>query len=291
MDYLDIFDQELDIEAVVQPAPVEAIVQPAVISAQPIASSERKEDQAVQVVGPKPRCRVASKGAVGLHSRGEVHERKAWSLSLHLAKAKKKQIRTEMDVLKMLCSLRKVSKSDKAIQIRRDRSGSIVRKDSLVKMSYLKSSGGNRYSMKYSMADFLEATFGKDRKRGKRIMGCNATGLSMGISPSYIAAMRCVVAGSVLAKQSNTLAKLYCLCNREKPVVVALRECFDETSQLICVNNTKGAWQIVVLKHTLVIVWSGSPLRMVKFPIICPPLLVLSPSADRLCLSFSWSAK
>ena len=244
-------------------------------------------DPLVKFVGAQQQATVRRK--TGLNSRGTKAERDAWNLSMQLARLKKSKAQTEIDIINILTNLRKKSRRDVGIKVHRHKRGRIFTKSGLVKISFMKSHGRSHQNVtrKYLMMDFLEASFGIRNKAGKRILNATSKGLALGIDRKWIACMRAVVAGSVFAKQAGRLAKLFLLCKRNPPVVVGLREAFDETAQQISVSGERGTWQIIVLKHRLTIVWpgvGGQQPKVLNMPIICPPLLVLSPSADRLPL-------
>ena len=281
--FLDVFDDDEE------PDLSESLA-PALPARQEVVSPRVDSSQLLRVVGPNPKSKRIKSGRqiTGVNSRGTELERKNWNLRMQVLRARAKHIRTESSLLALLSGLKKRSHSDSAIRLHKRRSGDILSKQGLVKMSFLKAQGrGNRYCMKYSMSDFLLASFGNDYKAGRRIVSRNCQALAMQAPPSIVAAMRAVSAGAVFSKQASCLAKLYLLCKRYPPLACGLREAFDETSQLITVSGEKGAWQLIVLKHALTIVWPGSdggPPQIMNLPIVCPPLLVLSPSADRLWL-------
>ena len=77
-----------------------------------------------------------------------------------------------------------------------------------------------------------------------------------------------IVAGWVLARQANMLARLYLLC-KQQPLLASLREGFDETSQTITVHNKQevSRW---ALFGTLVIIFpssDGPQPRLMKVPV------------------------
>lgn len=253
----------------------------------PSVPSDR--DPLVKFVGVQPHAAVSKK--TGLNSRGTKAERNEWNLKMQVARLKKRKAQNEIEIINVLTGLKKKSRRDQGIKVHRDKRGHIFTKKGLVKISFMKSHGRSHQNVtkRYIMMDFLEASFGIRNKGGKRILHATSQGLALGIDRKWIACMRAVVAGSVFAQQASRLAKLFVLCKRNPPVVVGLREAFDETAQQISVSGERGSWQIIVLKHRLTIVWAGvggqGP-KVLNMPIICPPLLVLSPSADRLPLDF-----
>lgn len=278
VDYLDIFDEgPEDVAEVATRRIQQDSLRPEAPLAEPL----------VKIAGCTKRSCPPKR--IGVNSRGSKSERDTWNLRMQVARLKKQKAKTETDLINMLVKLRKRSKRESGIKIYRQKRGGLFTKHGLVKISFLKtkSSGHENVTTKYSMGDFLEASFGSQNNKGKRILSASSQGLALGISGEWVAMMRSLVAGSVFAKQANRLAKLYVLAKRNPPLVVGLREAFDETAQLISVSKEKGSWQIIVLKQKLTIVWpgesSGGPI-VVSMPIICPPLLVLSPSADRLFL-------
>ena len=128
---------------------------------------------------------------------------------------------------------------------------------------------GNRFSSKWSLNDFLVAAFGDDHVRGKRIQQRNSAALALGMSSSTLSYMRTVAFGAVLARQSSLLARIYLMCKSCRPLVACLREAWDETAQLVTVNNDKGSWQLMVLKHTLLLIWqSSNGPSMVRIPVV-----------------------
>ena len=137
-------------------------------------------------------------------------------------------------------------------------------------MAFLKvSSGGNRHQMKCSLQDFLTASFGDDCRKGQRLKGQRPQALSMHLSHQTISRMRAVTLGAVMARQSNLLARVYLLCKMTKPLVVGLREAFDETSQKLICKDEYGEWTVMVVKHTLLILWvTSSGPCMVKVPVV-----------------------
>lgn len=239
-----------------------------------------------QVVGPEKRHRSRR---VKVFSRGSRLERQSWNLLMRAKRAEKNKFKTENQAVELLTTLQRMSSRQSRYKIRRTKRGSLFTKD-CVQVSCLKTSRGNRFQSTHSVSDFLAGAFGTDKLKGKVIANQSAAALSLQVSPSTLAYMRAVVCGSIISRQCGMLGQIFLLCKREKPMVVGLREAFDETSQLVSVKKEKGAWQIIVLRHTLLIVWPGpgAP-RVAKFPIIFPPLLVLSPSADKLSLCQSCS--
>ena len=244
MDYLELFE---DVDSALHAGEGESTSALAVAEGEstsalvPVAASsvQRMDDgRLVQVVGLGQARK--NKGAAGLNSRGTADERKQWSLRLHLAKARKARYRDELYTLDLLSSLQRVSKSDRKIRIKRDRQGKIVGSQGLIKT-----------------ASSFKLLFGNDRKSGKRIVGRNAQGLAMGASPSTVASMRAVCMGAIMAKQANTLAKIYRLCLKQRPQVAAIRQAWDETSQVITVKGAKGSWQVIVVKQSLVRICSS----------------------------------
>lgn len=126
----------------------------------------------------------------------------------------------------------------------------------LVKVSYWKlKTGGNRFASKWAMSDFLQTSFRYDVVKGKRISARNSQALAINMAPSTVATMRAVTAGAVMARQFNLLARIYLLCKANRPLVVGLRDAFDETSQLISVNGDCASWQICVVCHTLLVLF------------------------------------
>lgn len=272
LDNLDIFDEgeseepiELQPEVQVQQcAPQEQLV------AQP--------NKGCQYVAVKGHSRNVRKGkALGVNPRGSFAERRAWNLHMQVKKAQKRMLVCETDALEMLHSLQ--TRSRERVQIQKGKKGNLFSKKRLVQISYLKAPSGNRFVYKYSMSDFLECSFGVDTKHAKRLTARNHQALAMNAAPSTIAYMRTVVCGSVLSRQCGLLGQLLALCRANPPTAVGLRESFDETVQIVTVNQQKGGYQVCVLRHTLIIAWGSGLLRV---PIILPPLLVRSPSAEQL---------
>ena len=209
---------------------------------------------------------------VGFNSKGSLLERKAWGLAMTVHRMKKKQMKSEQDFVEVLSRLQKRSKTDPSIRLVRDGQGNVVRKGGLVKQMivHMKSTG-NRHVSKWGVGDFLTCAFGADQKQGKRIKAQTSQALAIGMHRTTVCYMRAVVAGAVLARQSNLLARIYLLCKAQPPICACLREGFDETSQLITVKGEKGAWQVCVVRHTLVIIWppatgENCP-RQLKIPI------------------------
>ena len=137
-------------------------------------------------------------------------------------------------------------------------------------MAFLKvKTRGNRHTLRWSLEDFLTASFG-DWGKG-RVQGRNAQAAAMHMSVGTVSYMRAVTCGAALARQSNLLARLYLLCKMNPPLVVGLREAWDETSQKLVVLQEKGEWQVMVVKHTLVILWEstdgGAP-SLLKIPVV-----------------------
>ena len=202
-------------------------------------------------------------------SRGSKSDRLAWNLDMRLRFAEKRRKNTEQDIVTLLASL--ASKTTcKSIKLRRTKRGHLFTKSGLVKMACLKiKAHGNRHELKCSLEDFLKASFGDDHRKGQRIRGLRAQALAMNLAPSTVSCMRAVTFGAVMARQSSLLARLYLLCRMTQPLVVGLREAFDETSQKLVCKGELGEWTVMVLKHTLLILWllpSGP--SMVKIPIL-----------------------
>ena len=72
-----------------------------------------------------------------------------------------------------------------------------------------------------------------------------------------------------MARQYHLLARILMMCKGNPPQVVGLREAWDETGQIITVNRDRGAWQICVVRHTLLLLWSDSDddRKVIKVPV------------------------
>ena len=232
-----------------------------------------------KISGPSNKKGKKRVGKAFYFSRGPVADRKAWNLDMQLRKSIARQSKGQSDLLDLLTRLRAKSKSA-AIQIKRTKKGKLFTKSGLVNAAFLKvKTKGNRFELKCPLQDFLIASFGEDETRGKRIEGRNAQALSQKLAPSTISYMRTVTFGAVLARQANLLARIFLLCKSCAPLAVGLREAFDETQQKLVVKRHPGEFQVMVIKHTLLIFWES---RSIKLPIVCPSVIVLSPSAENI---------
>lgn len=165
---------------------------------------------------------------------------------MQLCKAKKKLARSESDVVDLLTSLRRKA-TPSSLVLRRTKKGHLFGKNGLVKLMQCRlNSRGNRHSSKFSFSTFLEASFGSDFKRGKRIQSRNATSLALHMSPTTVAYMRTITCGSVQAQQAGLLSRIFLMCKASRPCVVCHRVSFDETSQRIAVKGQIGEWQVMV---------------------------------------------
>ena len=137
---------------------------------------------------------------------------------------------------------------------------------------------GNRHHSAYSMSMFLRAAFGDDHVvlktlAGKRLRSRTAAAVALQASPTTISTMRCVVAGSVMARQAHLLSQLYKLCIYQPPLFAGTRTCFDETSQVVVAGSSnrgkaeKGAHQIMVVKKTLCLVWADQHGQLSTFQV------------------------
>lgn len=192
---------------------------------------------------------------------------------MQIHRQRHREVRSENQFLSILGQLQKRSKSDAGIHIVRGRAGNLVRKNGLMLVKNTKCQiKGNQHTYKWAMSDFLTCAFGCDRKHGKRIKSQAGQALALGMSPATVCYMRAIVAGAVLARQANMLARLYLLCRQQQPLVTSLREGFDETSQMITVRGEKGSWQVCVVRHTLVIIFPPSDgqtqPRLMKVPVV-----------------------
>lgn len=235
-----------------------------------------------RISGPSSKTRKTKVRKAFYFSKGTVADRKAWNLDMQLRKSIARQSKSQSDILDLLTRLRVKSKSA-AVQIKRTKKGQLFTKSGLVRAAFLKvKTKGNRFELKCSLQDFLTASFGEDEARGKRIEGRNAQALSLKLAPSTISYMRTVTCGAVLARQANLLARIFLLCKSCAPVAAGLREAFDETQQKLVVKRHPGEFQVMVIKHTLLIFWES---RSIKIPIVCPSVIVLSPSAE--CIHYA----
>ena len=276
MDYLDLFRDppaELLAES-------DAVVAPArqAVAAVAVATAS-SSSQYVSVTGPARPSRQRFKTKPRFNSKGNRLERKNWNLHMQVRRAYKKQVQTENDAVQMLTMLQRQSRLTGDVTIHRRKGGSIFNKKRLVQITCLKVPKGNQHTRRYSMSDFLQCSFGAHFQRGKRLMSRDHQATALGMAPSTVAYMRTVVSGCIMARQSGLLGRLLLLCKSERPLCVALRESFDETVQTVTVNQTKGGYQIIVLKHTLLISWGS---RSIKLSVVMPSLLVTSPAADKL---------
>lgn len=240
----------------------------------------------VQFCGGARRRRFRTGQARKYNSRGTSADRAAWNLDMQLRKMQKKVLRCESDAVSLLTSLRRRSSTSSFFKVCRGKGG-LSNKSGLMKVIQCRlKTKGNRFGWKWAMEDFLHAAFGSDLAKGKRLQQRNAQALSGGMDGSTVAYMRAVVSGSVLSRQSHLLARLFLLCRENPPTVACVREAWDETGQSVVVQQERGVWQIIVVKRILVVAWepaegSADP-TIARFPLVCPPMLVLSPSADRI---------
>ncbi|CAE7268084.1 unnamed protein product [Symbiodinium sp. CCMP2592] len=222
-----------------------------------------------------------------MFSRGSKPERGAWSARLHLAKARKLKYSNEQ--------LQRRSNHEGVNKIRLFRRGRLFNRHGVASVSVLKlRASGNRFSSTYSMAAFLKAAFGECQQRlkslrGKRLRGVTAAAIAMQASPATVTTMRFVVAGAFMARQAHMLARIYTMCLAKPPLFAGTRTCFDETSQVVVAGSRqtgqgqgeKAAHQIMVVKKTLCLVWADQNGQLAVFQ-VCPPLLLVSPSADHI---------
>ena len=268
MDYLEFFDDVLE-GGLVERRQAELPLEPPPQEEVPLQMQGAGGDKLITVGGagqrpPAPRPLAGMK----LNSRGSALERKTWNLAMQIHKQRARAIKTENDVLALLCGLQKRCRTDTAIHLIRTRKGNLFRKNgSLMQSTVHLRSRGNQHSSKWGVSDFLTCAFGADRKHGKRIKSQASQALSLGMAPSTVCYMRAVVAGAVLSRQANMLARIYILCKSQKPMVACLREAFDETSQIIKVQDEKAGWQVCVVRHTMVLVWPGVEPQILHVPI------------------------
>ena len=249
MDYLEFFAEEEAAEPQLQPALEDVAVSG--------SEAANRQQQLVAVSGHQKK--TPKRGKTFFFSRGTGIERKAWNQNMLLRRAQKKYIKNEADVLAFLQTIQKKSSRTPAMRLKTTKKGNLFSSKGLVKLAQCKvSSKGNRFSMKFSLHEFLTVSFGQDLTKGKRIQQRNATALAFNMSPQTVSCMRAVAFGATMARQANLLARLYLMCKSLQPEVVCLREAWDETSQRITVNDDRGAFQIMVVKHTLLILWNTS---------------------------------
>ncbi len=223
-----------------------------------------------------------------MYSKGTPDERAAWSLRLQAKKLEKKIRLSECGVLELLTSLGRVGKLTSGLKISCSKRGALFSQKGLVTKSIVKASTkGNRFVSTYTMTDFLETSFGKLTSR-QRIKQRNAQAIASEMARGTVTTMQTAVACAVMARQARMLANIYKLCRTSPPTVYALREAFDETGQSVTVNfgfgNEKTVSQICVIHHYMLLCWldlDGVEKRL-SFPLVLPPLLVLSPSAPQL---------
>eukprot|EP00439_Symbiodinium_sp_Y106_P006064 s6934_g1.t1 len=222
-------------------------------------------------------------------SRGTQAERQRWSMQLHLRKKSRRAVRNEVHLLEFLRSLERATKKTGRMQLRLFQRGRVFSKHGLLNACRLHVSNvGNRHVHRLSMSDFLEASYGPCHSvlkslQKKSLMTASAVAVSMQVSVPYVQLMRTLTAGAYAARQIRTLARILALCSAEQPDCVGLRLCWDETQQWTTANFGKGpesgAFQICVVKMMLVVNWGS---RMLKLPLVLPPLLVLTPSSQQL---------
>lgn len=271
MDFLSLFDDDNDGPAPDVPSHSEPDPSGGV-SAQHGMQLERTADAAVAIVAPVEESERPRKPRF-YNSRGTAIERKAWNLDMQLHRAKKKAVRNENDILNLLATFKRRSATDGTVMVHRTKSkkrGNLFSRAGLVKVSCLKvASRGNRFVSKWAMSDFLSVSFGHDTAKGRRIMSRNSQALAMQMAPSTVATMRAVTAGATMARQYHLPARILMMCKGNPPQVVGLREAWDETGQIITVNRDRGAWQICVVRHTLLLLWSDSDddRKVIKVPV------------------------
>ena len=198
----------------------------------------RPEHALVELAGPAPRRRRAESNGPRINSKGTPLERHAWQLAMRVKKLQKQKARSEQEVFALLSSLERKSSTESKVRVHRTKRGKVVSRHGLVKVSFIKQrTTGNQRIQRWSMRDFLIAAFGCDRRRGRRIAGRNAQAVALGMDPSTVAYFRSVSAGAVLARQSCLLARLYILCQREKPWVAG----FDSSAFSLFVHLSQTA--------------------------------------------------
>lgn len=204
------------------------------------------------------------------YSRGSVKDRKAWNLDMQLKRSIASRLRAESDIMALLTSLR-VKTQSSSIQIRKTKKGQLFTKSGLIRIAELRvKTKGNRFELKYSLQDFLTASFGDDTVSGRRAQGRNAQALASKISPRTISYMRAVTFGAIMARQCNLLARIFLLCKMNPPLVVGVRDAWDETSQKMVVKGEHGEFQVMVVKKSLLILWEsehGARPHILKLPV------------------------
>ena len=269
MDFLDFFDDAAttDIGAVAD-TDVGVVADIGAHAIVPVTKSTRRQNL-LELAGPNRSVKKRKK--TFYFSRGTSKDRKAWNLDMQLKRSIARRLKAESDILGLLTSLKTKSQSG-AVKIRRTKKGALFSRSGLVRMAHLKvKSKGNRFESKWSLEDFLVASFGDDVSKGRRVQGLRSMALSLKMSPTTVSYMRCVTFGAIMARQSNLLARIFLMRRSNPPLAVGIREAFDETSQQVVVKEQPGSWEIMVVKHTLLIVWNapeGCEASILKVPIV-----------------------
>ena len=278
--YLDFFDDE--------PAEPDQVVEPDQVAVAPVSGSQvcrfqpREKRHLVEIVGKKVKA-AARKFKRFYNSRGCASDRKAWNLDMQWRKAKKQLQQNESDALDLLASLQKRSGREACLKVARTNKGHLFRRSRLVKVMQCKfTAKGNQHGTAWHMRDFLAASFGRSSKG--RIFSLRGQALAESMSPATVAYMRVVSCGAVLARQAHLLARIFLMCRSNPPTVVGIRDAWDETGQELMVQGEQGVWQVIAASHTLIMGWPGTATTpmLVEVPVVIPPILVVSPSADRL---------
>ena len=141
-----------------------------------------------------------------------------------------------------------------------------------------KANKGNRFKTVFEPTDYLRAAFGTP---------ANDTIAShmLGMSRRHIGRLRCVVASLLLYMQLITVGLLLMMSKDEAPLCVITREAWDETQQRCAFqlspefpeSQQSSAWQTMVYRCLLIVVWQGRPPVMIE--LLMPPVVILSTAA------------
>ena len=268
IDFLEMFNDELNVEEELAVQPSDSIDVPGVqMPAEPTGSSalvqvpDRVFDSIVPVSTTSKRKHLSWKA-----------NPKALSWYRHFCKAKKKVFTTESSVLEALIELQKKQKTGKnnvtfnVKRLRRRDSKSQICKRSLVLQAKLKSGSGNQHCRRFSMTDFLEVSFGeKDTKKHFHVASNIAKHFNM--SAGMVNLMRTTVAASIVTKQIKVAARIFALCKAKPPTTVSVRHAWDETAQDIQVkllgqSASRSAWKVMVQKLSILIFWEKTSISM-----------------------------
>lgn len=278
MNFLDFFDEDEYTEDTgqqvicVADAPEPNLVPAGAGEAVEASVSAAGDSKLVEVGGPAPANPKVGRKRL-YYSRGSAKDRSAWNLDMQLRKAEHRAIRSESQALTLLANLSKKSVPEATFKLSRTKRGALCTRNGLIKIMRCQfKTKGNRFGTKWGMDDFLRASFGCDSAKGKRIYQRNSQALASNMSGPTVAYMRAVVCGAIMARQSNMLARVFLMCRQNPPLAAGLREAWDETGQVVVVDGQKGNWQIIVVKHFLLLTWppadSANEPTMICIPIV-----------------------